>query len=535
MKHIKKAVTLFLAFAMVLAMSVSVFAADPTTYTITIKKAESDKAAHTYGAYQLFKGDLAEENGKKVLSNIQWGDNVDSAEVITALNALDGFAIPTNASAKDVAKAIGEKNYSNDSVGAKALADALGGVVSDTPKGTASIAASATSGTISGLPAGYYLVKDDAAVADEGAKTRYILEVVSNVEVTEKGDVPTVDKTVGTEKKNVADYNVGDPVPYTITGTLPSNFADYKTYKTYTFTDTMSAGLTPPAANAVTVMVGEDVITDLFDVAVNGQTITVSLKSGVDLKTATHGAEKTAFTADDQIVVSYSATLNNSAVVGGTGNINTVNLQFSNNPNSNGEGDKGKTPDDKTVVFTYTIEALKVEADGEPITQAQYDALDAEDKADYVKVGDKWQKTKALSGAGFTLYRKNDQGGWVAVGDEITGVTTFTFERVDAGDYKLVETTVPAGYNKCDDILINVAASYTNDEPPQIDKLTVTPASAGFVANKATGVVSGKILNESGSTLPSTGGVGTVIFYTLGSLLVIGCGIVLISRKRTNN
>lgn len=503
MKHIKKVITLALAFAMVLAMSVSVFAAD-TTYSITIKKAESDKAAHTYGAYQLFKGDLSEEDGKKVLSNIQWGDNVDGSAVITALNALPDFTIAADATPKAVAEAIAAKNYTTDSAGAKALADALGGVVSGTAKGTATIAASETQGTISGLPAGYYLVKDDAAVTAEGAKTRYILQVVSDVTVTEKGDVPSVDKTVGTENKNVADYNVGDPVPYTITGTLPSDFADYKTYTTYTFTDTMSAGLTPPDPDDVTIKVGNDVITNLFDVAVDGQTITISLKSGVDLKTAKHGTgEGTAFTADDEIVVSYSAILNNSAVVGGTGNINTVNLQFSNNPNSNGEGDKGKTPDDKTVVFTYKIIANKVDENG-----------------------------AALAGAGFTLYKAD---GTTVVKEIAAGTTTsFEFSGVDAGTYILKETTVPKGYNKVDDITITISATYNEDvDPPTIKTLTADPED--FTVNITAGSVTGAIQNQKGSELPSTGGIGTVIFYTLGSLLVIGCGIVLISRKRTNN
>lgn len=500
MKHIKKVVTLFLTFAMVLAMSATVFADD--TYTITINKATSDKAAHTYGAYQLFKGDLATVDGKTVLSNIQWGDNVSSGTLITELKKISAFSsLSDTASAKDVAKAIGDANISDDSAAAKELAEAVSKAVTGTAKGTTTIAADATSGTITELPAGYYLVKDDAAVSGEGAKTRYILEVVDNVTVTEKADVPTVDKTVGTEKKNVSDYNIGDPVPYTITGTLPSNFADYKTYKTYTFTDTMSAGLTPPAAADVSIKVGDDDVTSLFDVNISGQTMTISLKSGVDLKTAKHGSSD--FVASDKIVVTYNAVLNDNAVIGGTGNDNTVDLTFSNNPNSGGDGDTGTTPPDKVVVFTYKIIANKVNESNQP-----------------------------LAGAGFTLYKED---GTTVVKTFAAGdATSFEFKGVDAGTYILKETTVPTGYNKVDDITITITAQYDETKnPPEISSLTCTPTD--FTVDLSAGSVTGTIKNQKGSELPSTGGIGTVIFYTLGSLLVIGCGIVLISRKRTNN
>ena len=405
------------------------------------------------------------------------------------------------------------------------------------PKGTADIAADETSGTIANLPAGYYLVQDTADVSAYGAKTRYILEVVKSVTVNEKASVPSVDKKIAeATPTNVSDYSIGDSIPYTITGTLPSDFGAYKTYKTFTFEDTMSNGLTPPAAADVTVKIGNDTITDLFDVTVSGQKLTVKLKDNVDLKTAKHGTgDGTAFAAGDSIVVSYSATLNNNAVIGGTGNINTVTLEFSNNPNSDSDGDKGKTPEDQTVVFTYTIKADKVKATSDAaITADAYNALSATEKAQYVKVGDKYQKVEALSGAGFTLYKDDGKGGWTQVGEEVTGVTTFEFKGQDAGKYKLVETTVPSGYNKAADVEITVAATYTNDKPAKIATLIVTPETAGFTADKASGVVSGKILNQQGSTLPSTGGMGTTIIYVIGGIMVLLAGVYLITKRRAS-
>lgn len=558
MKHVKKIMALLIAVIMCMSMSVVAFADDPvtpTTYTITISKDSSDKAAHTYGAYQIFTGKLDTVNGKDVLSDIQWGTGVTAATLISELNKIDGFNLATDATATQVAKAISDKNYTTDSTGAQAIADAINAALTDTTAGTGTIAANATQGTITGLAAGYYLVKDTEAVTAEGAKTRYILEVVKDVTVTEKASVPTVEKkvkekndTAGTETgwQDAADYDIGDAVPFQITGTLPSTFADYDTYKTYTFTDTLSAGLTitEDQKNALTVKVGETDVTSHFDVAVSGQTLTITLKSGEDLKTWTSPA----LTKDSKFVVEYSATLNANAAIGTPGNPNKVKLEFSNNPNYDGAGDKGTTPEDKVVVFTYEITAYKVAADGDAIDATAYAALTDEQKADYVKVGDKWQKTKALSGAGFTLYKKGSDGSYTAVGSEVTGVTTFEFKGTDAGEYKLVETTVPAGYNKADDIEIKVEATYdTEAAEPQLKTLTVTPATAGFTVTTTKvsetdadhittdGNINGKVLNQSGSVLPSTGGIGTTIFYVVGGLLVAAAVVLLITKKRMKN
>jgi len=532
--------SLAMVMTMMIAMSATVFAAEETTYTVTISRNSTDKAAHTYGAYQLFKGKLETVNGKKVLSDIQWGDNVDGATIITELNKIEGFNLAANSTPTQVAKAISDKNYTNNSAEAQALAEALNKGITGSPKGTAALTKDDASGEITGLVAGYYLVKDTAAVSGEGASTKYILEVVSNVDVAEKASVPSVDKEIAEgDGVKVADYNIGDKIPYTITGTLPSEFAKYNTYKTFTFKDEPSAGLTllngPENADKISVKIGNDDITSLFDISIAENKLEVKLKDGVDLKTATHGTDNTKFAANDQIVVSYKAQLNNSAVVGGNGNINKAKIEFSNNPNSQSSGDEtGETPEDKTVVFTYTIKALKVEpTEDAAITAEAYGDLSDAEKANYVKVGDKYQKVQALEGAGFTLYKDSvSDDNKVA---EITTGSTFEFKGVDVGTYILRETTVPAGYNKVPDTTITVSATYTSDKPAKINTLTVTPETAGFTADKASGEVTGKILNEKGSVLPSTGGIGTVIFYVLGSLLVVGCGIVLISKRRMNS
>lgn len=120
--------------------------------------------------------------------------------------------------------------------------------------------------------------------------------------------------------------------------------------------------------------------------------------------------------------------------------------------------------------------------------------------------------------------------------------TTFDFTGTDAGVYKLVETTVPAGYNKAEDITITVEATYdTNSADPKLKKLTVTPASFAPVVygtNDGTseittdGIITGNVLNQKGNQLPSTGGVSTTLFYVFGSLLVIAAGVHFVTKKR---
>ena len=610
MKKFTKLLGIVLIIALVMSMGITAaFAADGetvtntvlgsnTTFTIKVNIDSSDKAAHTYGAFQLFKGDLAETKDaqgnvtKKVLSNIQWGDSIDSSKVAqlkTDLNAIDGITIATDADAAAVAKAISDANLGADSPEAQAVADAFNKALGS-PKSTATVDAVAADSTAARtaeitVPAGYYLVKDTADVSGLGSETRFILEVVSDVTPVEKASVPSVTKKVKEKNdseaasqtnptgwQDAADYDIGDTIPYQITGTLPQKFADYDKYTVYTFTDTLGTGLTITADQlaALTVKVnGTTDVTEWFDVAFTSQVLTVSLKEGTDLKTVTYGDSNTKLKASDTIVVEYKATLDDDAVIGTPGNPNEVDLKFSNNPNYDSTGEYGTTPKDKVVVFTYEIKALKVEPDGAGIDATAYNDLTDAQKAEYVQIGTKYFKTKALSGAGFTLFKKDaslteadankdsfseavSKGDvvkdgsdfYVAVADEITGQTTFEFKGTDAGVYKLVETTVPAGYNKCNDIDITVTATYDTDSAdPKLTSLTVTPSDfAAVVTENKTenvvtsiitdGVITGKVVNQSGAVLPSTGGIGTTIFYVVGSILVVAAGVLLITKKR---
>ena len=466
MKKHNKILSFLLTLAMVMSLNVTAFAAEET-YTITIN---NDKTGHTYEAYQIFTGKLS----NNVLSDIQWGTGI-SEEGKAALQ--EAYKAET---ADGVAEAIAKENN------AAAFADKAAAYL--TEEAATSIEGEGTY-TISGLKPGYYLVKD-RTVSGNDAYTDYIVEVVENSTVDPKSSIPSVEKKVqenSTEAwQDAADYNIGDNVPFKLTATLGSNLSGYETYK-LVFHDELSNGLA--FNNDVKVTVGEKVLnTGDFSVVSSGNQLTVTIDDVLK-----HGAE-----AGSKVTVEYTAKLNENAVIGSAGNPNKVTLEFSNNPNSESTG---TTPEDKVIVFTYQLDVNKT--DGE----------------------------KPLAGAGFTLYRQEDSG-WVKVGEEVKGedMTSFTWEGLDAGHYKLVETTTPAGYNTMKDIEFDITASYDLDSAdPQLKSLNGGDLFTGEVS---TGVLTGTVVNNAGSTLPETGGMGTKLFYGLGGILVAGAAILLVAKKR---
>ena len=236
-------------------------------------------------------------------------------------------------------------------------------------------------------------------------------------------------------------------------------------------------------------------VTGDFTITTTGLTDGCTFEVGCDNVYKIEGVTK-----DTAFVVYYEATLNEGAVIGGTGNPNEVYLEFSNNPY--GEG-TGETEKDKVVVFTYEMIVNKVDSHGH-----------------------------ALEGAGFTLYKKNLAGVYVALGTELKGddMTTFTWSGLDDGDYKLVESTVPQGYNKMADIQFSISAEHSevSGEP------TLTLLDGGLMGegNVTTGTITKDIVNNTGAVLPETGAEGTFLFILGGSLLAIMAAVFMITRKK---
>ena len=515
MKNARKLLALALTLVMTLALSVSALAAG--SYTITIK---NETAGHTYEAYQIFKGDLSSKDGSAVLSNIVWGSGVTEAGK-TALRTFNGT---TYDSAAALAAALTDTNV-------KDFAKAAAGYLA-TAADTSEWNASAKKYTISGLEAGYYLVKDTSAPADD-FYSAYIMEVVQNVDVTPKGNKPTLDKQVkgdsnwgkGTGKQ------IGDTVEFRTVSTVPGT-EGYTSY-TYIITDTMSEGLTSnvTSANDVTIKVNDSAVLDAayYTVAATGNTFTVT----IDIFKAIQDGK---MAAGNSLYTYYTGVLNERAAIDGSlqsPQKNTASLTYSNDPNNT--ENKGKTPDVEVKVHTFEIKVNKVDKDNAPLTGAKFvlskngsltlDALSCDENGVP-------QNTSGLIGLVGTVensYR-------VATPEDIASNPDKIVYAMEAGnihimgldnavDYYLYETKSPAGYNLLSaPVHFTVNATFDASGNCTVTGLTVDGSTV------ADGIIN--VVNKAGSTLPSTGGIGTRIFYLLGGLLVVCAGVLLVTRKR---
>lgn len=496
MKTIKRSIAFVLAMILTLAMSVTVFAEGEgakKTFTITVNEA---KAGHTYEAYQILKGDLSKS--QTTLSNVDWGTGIKADKKTDLANDAKAY----------VEKLSGMQTNSSD---LKAEAQKIASALSTTVAGSVSVTQDNAKTEITGLEPGYYLIKDkDSSLTGDEAYTEYILNIVADTTITPKTDVPSVEKKVKdtndttgdtTEWQDSADYDIGDVVPFQLTAKLPANVESYKSYY-LKFDDTLSQGL-DFNEGTVTVKLGNKDVTEFFKTNYDADnkklTFTCDniLAKGFEAKNG------------DTIVVEYKATLNENAVIGSEGNPNKVKLEFSNNPNNGGEGDKGETPDDTVIVFTYKVVINKVD-----------------------------ENNKALDGAEFTLYKKIKGA---AEDKEIKAVISgdkndvFTFSGLDDGDYVLKETKTPDSYNTAKDIAFTITADHSIvSDAPELKSLSGDKVTGNITlkADKAEGSLSTPVQNFKGSVLPSTGGAGRVAIYVIGAILVVGGGIVLVTKKR---
>ncbi len=487
MKLFKKLASFILAFAMVMAIAMPsvVMAADDGSITIT-----GANAGHTFEAYQIFTGKVS----GNTLSNIEWGSGVSDKGKTKLGDAKEKAKGLNDSNSKDFAYAISE--YLTTPASSANTQDASGNYV------------------ISGLKPGYYLVKDKGPITGQDSYTKFILQVVGNKTVAVKKQVPesfkkVMDKndTTGTttDWQDSADWDIGDKVPFQLTGTVASDYKEYKAAYQLVFHDTLSAGLTFDE-NSVKVYTNDStdpISADQYTVtypATDGHTFDVTIKN----VKALDGTVK-------KIRVEYEATLNEHAAIGSKGNPNEMFMEFSNNPNSTQGGEKGETPKDKVIVFTYKAIVNKKDSSDNPLT-----------------------------GAGFTLYKRvngNYEPVTKVLGTE-NGGTTFTFTGLDDGEYKLEETTTPEGYNTMAPIEFKIEA--THDETsadPQLNTLTGNKLSGEvlFTPKTTEGTLETDVKNYKGSELPETGGMGTTVLYAAGTLMILAAAAFLVMKKKAES
>lgn len=488
MKLFKKLASFILAFAMVMAIAMPsvVMAADNGSITIT-----GAKAGHTFEAYQIFTGKVS----GNTLSNIEWGNGVSEK------------GKKELGDAKEKAKTLNDSN-------SKEFAYTVSGYLT-TPAASANTQDSSDNYVISRLEPGYYLVKDKGPITGQDSYTKFILQVVGDKTVAVKKQVPesykkVMDKndTTGTttDWQDSADWDIGDRVPFQLTGTVASDYKEYKAPYQLVFHDTLSEGLTfdKDSVKVYTNVSDTPIATDQYTVtspASDGHTFDVTINNVKDLDGTV-----------EKIRVKYEATLNEHAVIGSAGNPNEMFMEFSNNPNSTQGGeDKGTTPVDTVIVFTYKAIVNKKDSSNRPLTGAEF-TLSKKVNGTYVEV------TKVLE-------------------TESDG-TTFTFTGLDDGEYRLEETRTPEGYNTMDKIDFMIEA--THDETsanPQLKTLTGNKLTGEvlFTTNPAEGTLETNVINYKGSELPETGGMGTTVLYAAGTLMILAAAAFLVMKKKADS
>lgn len=478
MKTFKKLAALLIAVVMTFGMgTMSVSADGPTPATDKTKETDGSvevtnaKQGQTYTLYKLFDADM--------------GAN-DSITYTTTIDLTGNKWFELNSNGYVVAKAGTEADWAKDP-------EAIAWVKEN---GT-QVGSPITAGTVKweNLAYGYYFV-DTTLGSFVGVDSAN-----KNAQIQEKNEEPKLDKEItgvanndtsslgtgdettdpgqGANEKAIA--QVGDPVAYKLTVTAKPGAENY------VVTDTLSEGLTAPAATGVTVACTDPAITaDDYTVAVAGQVITVTFKKAYLDK----------ITKDASIVITYTAVLNDKAKIGEEGNPNTAKLTWGHSPD-----DDINFSQDDAKVYTAQVDILKT---------------------------DNSTPAKPLKDAGFVI--KNAQGkyykldnGVVTWVDSIDAADVHTsgadgkvpaFTGLKNGTYTLVEKVVPEGYNKLDDTDFTIAdKDYTNTNLKQ----------------------SKTVQNQAGQELPSTGGIGTTMFYLVGGALILGAGVVLAARKKAQN
>ncbi len=554
MKKMKKLASLLLVLVMVVSMSAMVWA-EPTTGSITINGTDSvPVAGKTFNAYKILDLTVA------VLNDATENEPAEYGYAYTVPTELETFytnhfkiqpdELETNTIHVIVQNRLRAMEDNSDELFAfataalKAAKDAVKTEGSQIKLSTVTVAENETSAVFSNLDLGYYVVEDagtgtNTEETDPITISALVLDTsVPDVNINIKADKPVSHKEiVGGTTTNATDVNVGDTVTFKIENTLPDTTVGYTSDKNYIFTvsDEMSSGLTFAKDVVVTVVRGEErtlietvqqgdttwklsnVTDNSFKVEFNSNYIKNLVKDAAD--STKNPASETTY-----IVITYSATLNQNALITAFEK-NTSWLTYSNNPNV--ENSTDDTPKSDVYVYDFDIVIDKYVTDN---------------------------ASKKLAGAKFKLYKMDGESKqyyvvnttdgtvtWNAEATQATEVITndmgfASFKGLDVGTYYLTETAAPDGYNKLrDDIEVSITASYNDDGTMGTTSTTLVTLNTTTDSTQQQYQQSVAVANNTGSELPSTGGIGTTLFYVFGVGLMLSALVLLVVKKRVNS
>lgn len=514
MKHVKSYISIILVIAMVFVMAVTVFADTTGTETgsITI---ENPVEGETYSIYKIF--DLSYDSGTQsyvytIESNSPWydfvtGDGTGASYVKIDESGYVTWMKESDKNAADFAEAALE--YANDN------SDEFSAIKKTLPKKNDD---GSTTYTASGLELGYYLV--DSSL--EGSPC-ILATTDPTAEIVEKNDLPWIEKEVkvyeGDPTRSDDDIwgdsntaSIGEPINFRTTVHAKKDAENYVVH------DKMSAGLTFDGFDSITVKVGEDDLEKDVDYSVHEGTETGEGAEKCDFEIAFTSKYLRSIIENTDIVIEYTATLNENAIIGNSANLINVNK----NETKLTYGNDGSTIWDTTTTYTYQFDLVKTKNDNTVLEGAQfelYDAATGGNKIDLVKI--------TVEGTEEVYYRVATAKDKKAEGED------FTSAKIEAGQaeirglgngtYWLEETDAPAGYNKLQD------RTEVKIEGANLDATVITANENELYDNGGV-----QVINETGNELPSTGGIGTTIFYVLGFILVAGAVVLFVTRRRMN-
>lgn len=470
----KKLVSLVIVMALVMSLAVGASAEESTSGTITISGAVNGQ---TYSAYKVFSVTASGDN---------YSYTIDSSSAF--YNTVNAFATEDNG--MKLTQVNGSNTYNvsvTETFTAAKAADLAAALAATLAEGTSNpiSAGSATAAngaaSISVSEAGYYFVNSSLG------SLCALNTVNATTQVYEKNSLPSLTKAV--DKANVS---IGDSVTFTLTANTGSNTnapgeensktatgisADYK------IEDTLPAGLTYDSTAGVTVKVGDTAWTDTdYTVSYANQKLTITLSN----------TKLTTLIQNTSITITYKATLNENAVIAGTGNTNAAKLTYGTYTTENATA----------TVYTYSFDLVKTDSDNKIITGAQFKLYNAQTGGNQIYV------VKNTDGS-YSVTKTANEVVIEAGNVKIKGLAN--------GTYWLEETKAPEGYNAL------TARQSFEIKNANLDAIVTTDTWTSDGVH---------VINQTGSVLPSTGGVGTTIFYALGGLMFVGALVLLVTNKR---